>query len=139
MKKFITLVAKILLTMLVLLVVLDYAYTTVYLHSSHRGKVEKIFNSKAENYDVVILGSSRANNHFVPELFEKKGLKTFNYGMSGAHLFEASLLLKLMTERNYKIKTPSLALRIAKQRSAKCLALSVPFTTFLALMKSFLK
>ena len=105
MQKFITLVVTILLTILVLLVVLDLAYTTVYLYSSTRGKVEKVFNSKAENYDVVILGSSRANNHFVPELFEKKGLKTFNYGMSGAHLFEASLLLKLMAERNYKIKT----------------------------------
>ena len=105
MMKFIILLAKILLTMLVLLIVLDLAYTTVYLHSSNRGKVEKVFNSNAGNYDVVILGSSRANNHFVPELFEKKGLKTFNYGMSGAHLFEASLLLKLMAERNYKIKT----------------------------------
>ena len=104
MQKFTTLVAKILLTILVLLVVLDYAYTTVYLHSSHRGKVENVFNSKGRNYDVVILGSSRANNHFVPELKKKKGLKTFNYGMSGAHLFEASLMLKLMAERNYKIK-----------------------------------
>ncbi len=105
MKKFITLVVKIILTILVLLVALDWAYTTVYLQSSNRGKVEKVFNSKAGNYDVVILGSSRANNHFVPELFEKKGLKTFNYGMSGAHLFEASLMLKLMAERHYKIKT----------------------------------
>lgn len=105
MQKFIILITKIFLTLLVLLIVLDWAYTTVYLHSSNRGKVEKVFNSKAGNYDVVILGSSRANNHFVPELFEKKGLKTFNYGMSGAHLFEASLLLKLMVERNYKIKT----------------------------------
>ena len=105
MTKFITLVAKILLTILVLLVVLDWAYTTVYLKNSDRGKIQHIFNSKARKYDVVILGSSRANNHFVPELFEKKGLKTFNYGMSGAHLFEASLMLKLMAERNYKIKT----------------------------------
>ncbi|WP_310377755.1 hypothetical protein [Flavobacterium sp.] len=105
MQKFIIVVARILLILLLLLVVLDWAYTTVYLHSSHRGKVEKVFNSKAGNYDVIILGSSRANNHFVPELFEKKGLKTFNFGMSGAHLFEASLLLKLMAERNYKIKT----------------------------------
>ena len=105
MRKFIILVATILLSILALLVVLDWTYTTVYLHSSNRGKVEKVFNSKTENYDVVILGSSRANNHFVPELFEKKELKTFNYGMSGAHLFEASLLLKLMAERNYKIKT----------------------------------
>lgn len=105
MNKFTILVAKILLTILLLLIVLDWTYTTVYLHSSKRGKVENVFNSKARNYDVVILGSSRANNHFVPQLFEEKGLKTFNYGMSGAHLFEASLLLKLMAERNYKIKT----------------------------------
>ena len=105
MQKFITLTGKIILTILVLLVVLDYSYTWVYRHSSNRGKVEKVFNSKGENFDVVILGSSRANNHFVPELFEKKGLKTFNFGMSGAHLFEASLMLKLMAERHYKIKT----------------------------------
>lgn len=105
MNKFTILVAKILLTILLLLIVLDWTYTTVYLHSSNRGKVENVFNSTARNYDVVILGSSRANNHFVPQLFEEKGLKTFNYGMSGAHLFEASLLLKLMAERNYKIKT----------------------------------
>ncbi len=105
MNKFVLLVAKALLTILILSIALDWIYTTVYLHSSNRGKVENVFNSKARNYDVVILGSSRANNHFVPELFEKKGLKTFNYGMSGAHLFEASLMLKLMAERHYKIKT----------------------------------
>ena len=105
MKKFVFLVAKIILTILILLAVLDWIYTAVYLHSSKRGKVEYVFNSKAQSYDVVILGSSRANNHFVSEMFVEKGLKTFNYGMSGAHLFEASLLLKLMAERNYKIKT----------------------------------
>ena len=105
MQQFLKLIGKIILTILVLLVAMDWIYTSVYLQSSKRGKVEKVFNSNAENYDVLILGSSRANNHFVPELFEKKGLKTFNYGMSGAHLFEASLLLKLMAERHYKIKT----------------------------------
>jgi hypothetical protein len=104
MKKFIQLTAKILLAILVLLVVLDWAYTAVYLQSNNRGKVDYVFNSDARNYDVVILGSSRANNHFVSQIFEDKGLKTFNYGMSGSHLFEASLMLKLMAERKYKIK-----------------------------------
>ncbi|MFV8271446.1 hypothetical protein ACNQGP_16140 [Flavobacterium sp. GT2N3] len=88
----------------VLLVVLDFLYTTVYLQSSNRGKIEYVYNSEVRNYDVVILGSSRANNHFVAPLFEEKGLKTFNYGMSGGHLFEASLLLKLMIGRKYEIK-----------------------------------
>ena len=104
MKKFILLISKIILATLLLLVILDFLYTKVYLNSHNRGKIEHVFNSKAQNYDVVILGSSRANNHFVSQMFEDKGLKTFNYGMSGAHLFEASLLLKLMAERKYKIK-----------------------------------
>ena len=104
MKKFIGFVAKASLLLLIALVLLDVVYTTVYLQSSSRGKIDAVFNSTAIDYDVVILGSSRANNHFVTELFEKKGLKTFNYGISGGHLYEASLLLKLMVERKYEIK-----------------------------------
>lgn len=104
MKKFTLFVAKILLLIFILLALLDWAYTKAYLGSSHRGKIDYVFNSNARNYDVVIIGSSRANNHFVSQIFEDKGLKTFNYGMSGGHLFEASLMLKLMAERNYKIK-----------------------------------
>nr|WP_315255386.1 hypothetical protein [uncultured Flavobacterium sp.] len=104
MKYFIFLIFKVLFTIIVLLVLLDFAYSKVYLNSSSRGKIDHVYNSKNENYDVVILGSSRANNHFVSQMFEDKGLKTFNYGMSGGHLFEADLLLKLMIERHYKIK-----------------------------------
>lgn len=104
MKKFLRLTSQILMTTLLLLVVLDFLYTAVYLQSDHRGKIDYIYNSQARNYDVVILGSSRANNHFVAQTFEDEGLKTFNFGMSGSHLFENSLLLKLMMERNYKIK-----------------------------------
>lgn len=104
MKRFLLFTTKILMLTLLLLAVLDFLYTTVYLHSFNRGKIDYVFNSKARNYDVVILGSSRANNHFVAPMFEEKGLKIFNFGMSGSHLFENSLLLKLMIERKYKIK-----------------------------------
>ena len=104
MKKFLRLIILIIVTVFLLLGVLDFLYTKVYLNSSNRGKIDYVYNSESRNYDVVILGSSRANNHFVSELFEDKGLKTFNYGMSGGHLFEADLLLKLMIERHYKIK-----------------------------------
>ncbi|MFV8464669.1 hypothetical protein [Flavobacterium sp. LB1P62] len=104
MKQFLLLTFKILLLTVLIAVILDFLYTSVYLQSSNRGKIDYVYNSKARNYDVLILGSSRANNHFVAPLFEKKGLKTFNYGMSGGHLFEASLLLKLMVERKYEIK-----------------------------------
>lgn len=104
MKQFLLFTIKTIITIAVLAVLLDYGYTAFYLKNNNRNKIEYVYNSQARNYDVVILGSSRANNHFVTEMFEQKGLKTFNYGISGGHLFESSLLLKLMLERNYKIK-----------------------------------
>ncbi|MBC5841419.1 hypothetical protein H8R23_08375 [Flavobacterium sp. F-380] len=104
MKKFLLFILKISIVLVVVAVALDFGFTTIYKQSKSRGKIDYVFNSSARKYDVVILGSSRANNHFVSDLFEKQGLKTFNYGMSGGHLFEASLLLKLMIERKYQIK-----------------------------------
>lgn len=104
MKKFLLFTLKTLILTIVIAVALDFIYTAIYLQSGNRGKIDHVYNSKNENFDVVILGSSRANNHFVAQMFEDKGLKTYNYGMSGGHLFEASLLLKLMLERDYKIK-----------------------------------
>ncbi|EJL66766.1 hypothetical protein [Flavobacterium sp. CF136] len=104
MKKFLVYTVKILTITILVAVILDGLYTFIFLQSKNRGKIETIFNSKAKKYDVIILGSSRANNHFVSQMFEDKGLKTFNYGISGGHLFEASLLLKLMIERKYTIK-----------------------------------
>jgi hypothetical protein len=104
MKQFLVFIGKIIVVLLLSAFALDFSYTTVFAQSETRNKVENVINSKPQNYDVIILGTSRANNHFVSELFEKEGLKTFNYGMSGAHLFETSLLLKLMVERGWKIK-----------------------------------
>ncbi|GIQ58551.1 hypothetical protein Flavo103_16870 [Flavobacterium collinsii] len=104
MKRFLIYTAKILAAVLLIAIALDGLYTCIFLQSKNRGKIETVFNSGSKRYDVVILGSSRANNHFVSRMFEDKGLKTFNYGMSGGHLFEASLMLKLMIERKYKIK-----------------------------------
>jgi hypothetical protein len=104
MKQFSRLIVFILITVVVLAVVLDWGYTTIFQKSSNRGKIEYVYHASPQQYDVVFLGSSRANNHFVAPLFEEKGIKTFNYGMSASHLFEASLLLKLMVERKFVIK-----------------------------------
>jgi hypothetical protein len=104
MKQFVVFIGKIFLVLLLSAFALDFIYTTVFRQSETRNKIENVIHLKPQNYDVIILGTSRANNHFVSELFEKEGLKTFNYGMSGSHLFETSLLLKLMVERGWKIK-----------------------------------
>jgi hypothetical protein len=104
MKQFSRLIAFILIAVILLAIVLDWGYTTIFQQSSIRGKIEYVYHASPQQYDVVFLGSSRANNHFVAPLFEEKGIKTFNYGMSASHLFEASLLLKLMVERKFVIK-----------------------------------
>jgi len=104
MKRFLIYTTKIILVTVLIAVILDGLYTAIFMQSENRGKIETVINSTAKKYDVIILGSSRANNHFVSQMFEDKGLKTYNYGMSGGHLFEASLMLKLMIERKYEIK-----------------------------------
>ena len=104
MKQFLVFIVKIVVVLLLVAFALDFIYTTVFVQSKTRNKVENVINSEPQNYDVIILGTSRANNHFVSELFEKEDVKTFNYGMSGAHLFETSLMLKLMVERGWNIK-----------------------------------
>lgn len=131
MKKFLLFTLKTLVLTIVIAVVLDFLYTAVYLQSSNRGKIDHIYNSKNENFDVVILGSSRANNHFVAQLFEDKGLKIFNYGMSGGHLFEADLLLKLMIERNYKIKNVILEADLNLSNEQRAVGISAKFLPYL--------
>jgi len=104
MKKFLLYLTKIFLIIIVSLIILDVLYTAMYLQCRNRNKIVQLYNFKNINYDVIILGSSRANNHFVCEMFEKKGLKVFNYGMSGSSLFETSLMLKLIIEKKCVIK-----------------------------------
>lgn len=104
MKKFLLFLAKGCALLLVTLVLLDVLYTAVYLQSDSRSKIDYLYNSKDKNYDVVFLGSSRVNNHFVPEIFNKAGYKTFNFGITRSRLDESALMLQMMVERNYKIK-----------------------------------
>ena len=131
MKQFLIFTVKTLLLLFLLLVVLDFLYTKVYLQSSNRGKIDYVYNSQARQFDVVILGSSRANNHFVAPLFEEKGLEVFNFGMSGGHLFEASLLLKLMMERHYKIKNVILEADLNLSNDHQAEGISAQFLPYL--------
>ena len=73
------------------------------MQSDSRSKIDYLFNSKDKNYDVVFLGSSRVNNHFDPKIFNEKGYKTFNFGITRSRLEESALMLQMMAERNYKI------------------------------------
>lgn len=104
MKQFFIYIVKVFFAVVISAIVLDLAYTFVYKQTKYRNKIVNIYNTENKKFDVVFLGSSRANNHFVPQLFNDKGITSFNYGMSGSRLEESVLMLKLMLERNYKIK-----------------------------------
>lgn len=139
MKNFLLFILKTLVLMAVIAVALDGLYTYVFLQSKNRGKIETVFNSKAQKYDVVILGSSRANNHFVAPMFEEKGLKTFNYGMSGGHLFEASLMLKLMIERKYDIKNVILEADLNLSNDHQAEGISAKFLPYIHISETIRK
>lgn len=104
MKSFLRYIGLALLLLLGISVLLDVVYTEIYSTAKDRWKMEYVLNTPPQDYDVVILGTSRANNHFVPALFEKHGLNTFNFGMSGSHLFEDALLLQLLLDKKNSIK-----------------------------------
>ena len=104
MKQFSTFLLKGFALLILTMVLLDFLYTAVYMQSDTRTKIDYLYNSKDKVYDVVFLGSSRVNNHFVPKIFNDKGYKSFNFGLTRSRLEESSLMLKMMVERNYKIK-----------------------------------
>jgi hypothetical protein len=104
MKQFLKFIGKLIVIVLITAIALDALYTSVYHQSKSRNKIDFLYNSKDQNYDVIFLGSSRVNNHFVPKIFNDQGYKTFNFGLTRSRLQESALMLKLMVERNYKIK-----------------------------------
>ncbi|OOV20682.1 hypothetical protein BXU10_01355 [Flavobacterium sp. LM4] len=125
MKKFCFFIFKILLLVFTLSVLIDYIYSTCYLQTRQRGKIGFIFNSEPQKFDVIILGSSRANNHLVSKMFTDKGLRTFNFGMQGSKLFESDLVLKLLLERKCIIKNViidvDVTLKSERKSEANCL------------------
>ncbi|WP_405322944.1 hypothetical protein [Flavobacterium davisii] len=104
MKQFLIFIGKIVLIILLSSFTLDLLYSNVYSKSDKRNKIQKVINSEPKMYDVIMLGSSRANNHFIPDLFIEKGYTSYNYGMSGARLQESALLLRLMIDKGYHFK-----------------------------------
>ncbi|WP_333875997.1 hypothetical protein [Flavobacterium sp.] len=105
MQQFFKFILNVLGVLLLTMLLLDLLYTAVYHQSNDRNKISYLYQSEKKEYDVVFLGSSRVNNHFVPQLFNDQGYKTFNYGITRSRLEESALMLKLMVERNFSIDT----------------------------------
>ncbi len=104
MISFVKYILKIALILVVSASLLDFIFTKVYETSSERNKIQHAINGSKNNFDVLVLGSSRANNHIVTNEFTKENIQAFNYGMSGSSLEESALLLQVMIEKKWNIK-----------------------------------
>lgn len=104
MKTFVKHILKVVFVLILSASLLDFIYTKVYENSTERNKIQHVITGDTYNFDVVVLGSSRANNHIVTNEFLKENIQAFNYGMSGSSLEESALLLQLMIEKKWNIK-----------------------------------
>lgn len=100
MKTFVLYVLKLVAIIVTLLYGLEFCYTQIHFNSKPRNKVDLAIQTNNEHFNVIALGSSRANNHINTTLFESKGFNAYNFGMNGATLEESTLLLKLLTDKN---------------------------------------
>ena len=98
MKRFLKLLFKWFVFVLLLACVLDMVFTHVYSHSAPRNKTQYILSlNEKDTLDYVFLGSSRVENTVVTKLIEKEtGKKALNLGVQGAKLKDIYLLLKLL-------------------------------------------
>jgi hypothetical protein len=99
MRKFSKKIGVYILLSFLLVVVLEGVYTLIFSNSELRNKVQFVMNAQPKKYDAIIMGSSRAENHIIPKMFQERGLSAYNFGMGGGGLCDDSLLLKLFFEK----------------------------------------
>lgn len=112
MKKFVSVLIKILLLVILALYLSDFIYTSIYALSEPRSQVQYILNTNEQNFDILFLGSSRTANHIDTNLFDSLSSKrTINFGAEGAGLNDNLLQLKLFVAKN---KTKCVYLQVDK-------------------------
>ena len=140
MKRFFKYIVVCIIGTVVGLFILEFTYTSVYNNSNFsRNKFQLALKNPESNYDLVVLGSSRANNHIVTNQIKKKGLTTYNFGRSGASLEDSFVLLKLLIHSS-KVKNVwlELDLNIQNETYAKVNRINaLPYITKSALLNDY--
>lgn len=70
--------------------------------SQKSGKYSRItYSIKKDSSDVLIMGSSHANRHYIPEIFEKKlGITSYNAGVQGQQIIFITALQEMILKRH---------------------------------------
>jgi hypothetical protein len=97
MKKFIIQIVGIFALILMLLLVFDFTYTTVYKNANPRTKFQYLRSLKNTKVNYVFLGSSRVENGIDPFIIENKTQKKcINLGYEAAKLGDIHTILQLL-------------------------------------------
>ena len=106
MKKFCTYIFGGFLVILMVLVLLDVAYTKTYESSPPRSKFQYFRSLRGEKIDFLFIGSSRVENGIVPSVITEKTAKTaVNLGFQAAKLSDIYTLLQLVKEYHIQYET----------------------------------
>ena len=85
--------------LLLIMFVLDKAYTYTYKNSLPRNKISYLISQKSEHIDFIFIGSSRVDNTINTEVIEKHlGGKSLNLGIQASKPSDYLLIVKLLQE-----------------------------------------
>lgn len=111
MKRFALHILGLFLGMLMIMTVLDYAYTKIYETSAPRTKFQLFRSLKGQHLDYAFLGSSRVDNDINPLIIEKEtGKKGINLGFQASKLKDIYTILQLF--KKYDIAVDKLYVQV---------------------------
>ncbi|SDS84558.1 hypothetical protein [Winogradskyella sediminis] len=102
MKRFLIKIGGLFICSVIMLIVLDLVYTSIYTNSGNsRSKVAWLFGlSDEESVDYAVFGSSRVHFNLDPMLIkERTGFNGFNLAFPNSKGFEIKLMVKLFLEK----------------------------------------
>lgn len=90
---------------LILIIIIDFFYglilKNIYLVQGPSRFAKTTYILDKANEDIIIVGNSRAEHHYVPEVFEDSlGIKCFNAGSDGQSIFYFHAIINGFLERN---------------------------------------
>ena len=101
MLSFLKYLLKVILLVFLLLVILDFSYSSIFQNSIPRSKIQNILQLENKHYTFAFFGSSRTENHIDCELIEEITGKTcINFGVSGASIKDMLIVMKLAKKNN---------------------------------------
>lgn len=111
MKRFVKYLGSIFVTLLIILLFLDYSYTKVYENSNPRTKFQYFRSLKNKKINYIFLGSSRTESTIVTDVIEEQtGKSAVNLGFQASKLGDLYTMLELI--KKYNIQSEKIFIQV---------------------------